>query len=86
MKHCLIIGGGLAGLTAASILSNKNISVTLLESSPKLGGRTYSFLNNETGNVIDNGQHILMGCYTETLNLLKLIGVENNFEYQKIYI
>ena len=48
MKRCLIIGGGLAGLTAASILSSKNFSVTLIESSPKLGGRTYSFYDKET--------------------------------------
>jgi hydroxysqualene dehydroxylase len=83
MKRCLIIGGGIAGLTSAVILSNKNISVTLLESSPKLGGRTYSFVDNETDTKIDNGQHIFMGCYTETLKFLKLIGAENNFDYQK---
>ncbi len=83
MKRCLIIGGGLAGLSAASILSSKNYLVTLLESSPKLGGRTYSYLDSETNTIIDNGQHILMGCYRETLSFLKLISAENNFEYQK---
>ncbi len=83
MKRCLIIGGGLAGLTAASILSQKNISVTIIESSPKLGGRTYSFFDKETNSIIDNGQHILMGCYKETISFLRLIGAENNFEYQK---
>jgi squalene-associated FAD-dependent desaturase len=83
MKRCLIIGGGLAGMTAASILSSKNLSVTLIESSPKLGGRTYSFKDTETGTEIDNGQHIMMGCYKETLSFLKLIGAENNFDYQK---
>ncbi|MBK7630276.1 MAG: oleate hydratase [Ignavibacteriales bacterium] len=83
MKRCLIIGGGIAGLTAASILSQKNISVTIIESSPKLGGRTYSFFDKETNSIIDNGQHILMGCYKETISFLKLIGAENNFEYQK---
>ncbi len=87
MKRCLIIGGGLAGLTAASILSQKNISVTIIESSPKLGGRTYSFFDKETSSIIDNGQHMLMGCYKETLSFLSLIGAENNFEYQKnLYI
>lgn len=83
MKRCLIIGGGISGLTAASILSSKKISVTLLESSPKLGGRTYSFLDKVTNTFIDNGQHIMMGCYKDTLAFLKLIGAENNFEYQK---
>ena len=83
MKRCLIIGGGLAGLNAATILSSKKISVTLIESSPKLGGRTYSFIDKETDTEIDNGQHIMMGCYKETLSFLKLIGAENNFDYQK---
>lgn len=83
MKNCLVIGGGIAGLTAASILTSKNISVTLLEASPKLGGRTYSFKDPETKTTIDNGQHILMGCYSETLSFLKHIGAENNFDFQQ---
>ena len=83
MKRCLIIGGGLAGLTAASILSQKKNHVSLLESSPKLGGRTYSFIDKESYVEIDNGQHIMMGCYKETLSFVKLIGAENNFDYQK---
>ena len=83
MKRCLIIGGGIAGLNAASILTSKKIPVTLIESSPKLGGRTYSFLDKDTDTVIDNGQHIMMGCYNDTLSFVKLIGAENNFEYQQ---
>ena len=82
MKRCLIIGGGLAGLTAASILSSQKIQVTLIESSPKLGGRTYSFIDKESNVEIDNGQHIMMGCYKDTLSFIKLIGAENNFDYQ----
>lgn len=83
MKRCLIIGGGIAGLTAASILSSKKIPVTLIESSPKLGGRTYSFMDELSGEVIDNGQHIIMGCYKETLSFARLIGADKNFKYQK---
>ncbi len=83
MKRCLVIGSGIAGLTAASILSSKKIPVTLIESSPKFGGRTYSFKDSKSGDIIDNGQHILMGCYDETLSFIKLIGAENNFLYQK---
>ncbi len=82
MKRCLIIGGGISGLTAASTLSAKNIEVTLIESSSKLGGRTYSFTDKQTETEIDNGQHILMGCYKETLTFLNLIGAKNNFDYQ----
>lgn len=83
MKKVFIIGGGLAGLTAASILSLKNYSVTVLEASPKLGGRAYSFLDADTNSVIDNGQHILMGCYDYTLSFINLIGADKKFDYQK---
>ena len=83
MNRVLIIGGGIAGLTAASILSSKKNPVTLFEASPKLGGRTYSFFDSDVKTSIDNGQHILMGCYKDTLKFIKLIKAENNFNYQK---
>jgi zeta-carotene desaturase len=73
MKRCLIIGGGLAGLTSAIYLSEKKNHVTLIESSPKLGGRTYSIIHPIFKTEFDNGQHILMGCYDETIELLKKI-------------
>ncbi len=81
-KKCMVIGGGFAGLSSAAFLSSNGHIVQLLEASPKLGGRAYSFLDNKTNTVIDNGQHILMGCYKETLNFLKLIGADKNLLYQ----
>ncbi|NNG28258.1 MAG: NAD(P)-binding protein, partial [Ignavibacteriaceae bacterium] len=81
-KKCIVIGGGFAGLSSAAFLINNGFRVQLLEASPKLGGRAYSFLDNKTNTVIDNGQHILMGCYKETLNFLKLIGADKNLLYQ----
>ena len=81
-KKCIVIGGGFAGLSTAAFLSSSGYVVQLLESSPKLGGRAYSFLDNKTNTVLDNGQHILMGCYKETLNFLKLISADNNLLYQ----
>jgi len=81
-KKCIVIGGGFAGLSSAAFLSNNGYIVQLLEASPKLGGRAYSFLDTKTNTVIDNGQHILMGCYKETLNFLKLIGGDKNLVYQ----
>lgn len=83
MKKIIVIGGGFAGLSAASFLVNSGNKVGLIEASPKLGGRAYSFYDEETKSVIDNGQHILMGCYKETLKFLKLIGAEKNFSYQE---
>ncbi|MBE0570983.1 MAG: FAD-dependent oxidoreductase [Ignavibacteriaceae bacterium] len=82
-KKVIVIGGGFAGLSAAAYLANKKYKVTLLEASPKLGGRTYSFLDKETNTVLDNGQHILMGCYSETLKFLSFIGAKENFHFQK---
>ncbi|MBT8387836.1 MAG: hydroxysqualene dehydroxylase HpnE [Ignavibacteria bacterium] len=81
-KKCIVIGGGFAGLSTAAFLCSSGYTVQLLEASPKLGGRAYSFLDNKTNTVIDNGQHILMGCYKETLNFLKLIGADKNLLYQ----
>lgn len=82
MKKCLILGGGFAGLTSAVYLSKAGFKVELIEASPKLGGRAYSFLDPETGTEIDNGQHILMGCYKETLKFLRNISSIDGLEFQ----
>jgi len=81
-KKVIVIGGGFAGLTAAAYLAKEKFNVTILEASPKLGGRAYSFPDKYSNTIIDNGQHILMGCYTETLNFLKLINAVDNFLFQ----
>jgi len=83
MKKILIIGGGFAGLSAAVRLTNAGFRVKVLESSPKLGGRAYSFEDEFTGDIIDNGQHIMMGCYHETLDFLKITGNLDNISIQK---
>lgn len=82
MAKCIVIGGGFAGLASAAYLTKAGIKVELLESSPKLGGRAYSFKDESSGSIIDNGQHIMMGCYTETLDFMKLIGAGDNLRYQ----
>ncbi len=70
----IIVGGGLAGLTAAVDLSSRGISALVLEQRPHLGGRTYSFVDEATGDMVDNGQHLMMGCYHATRWLLSTIG------------
>lgn len=83
MKRCLIVGGGLAGLSAAVALASKNSQVHLIEASPKYGGRAYSFVDETSGDEIDNGQHLLLGCYYETIEYIKRIGATNLFSFQK---
>ncbi|MGH8013507.1 MAG: hydroxysqualene dehydroxylase HpnE [Candidatus Binataceae bacterium] len=82
-KDVVIIGGGFAGLSAAVELSEKGFRVALLEGKPALGGRAYSFTDPETGDFVDNGQHVLMGCYRETLGFLAKIGTRDKLIVQK---
>ncbi len=74
MPAIAIIGGGMAGLAAAASLVGQGKLVTLFEAGATLGGRARGLSYNETR--IDNGQHILLGAYHETLKLLKLAGVQ----------
>ncbi len=81
--HCLIVGGGFAGATAAVTLVQAGWRVTLLEAKSEAGGRVYSLTDRETGEVIDNGQHLLMGCYHHTLHVLQTLGTEGLLRPQK---
>lgn len=78
----LIIGGGVAGLSAAVDCSRRGLSVMLVEQKQRLGGRTYSFHHPETGDEVDNGQHLMMGCYHSTLKFLKIINCLDLVEIQ----
>jgi uncharacterized protein with NAD-binding domain and iron-sulfur cluster len=69
-----IIGGGWAGLAAAVRALDKGHQVTLLEMAPSLGGRARTV--QQHGQHFDNGQHILIGAYTQTLGLMQRLGVD----------
>ncbi len=69
-----IVGAGLAGLAAACELSGLGHRVTLFEKRPWCGGKTYSFTDRETGEEVDNGQHVFMGCTTEYTAFLRRLG------------
>lgn len=75
--HVCVIGGGIAGLSAAVTLASEGKHVTLLDAAPQLGGRarTVAIEFNTQVHQLDNGQHILLGAYSETLKLLQKIGV-----------
>jgi len=72
-----VVGGGVAGLSAACALADAGFQVTVMERRGYLGGRASSYLHPGTGEVIDNCQHVLFGCCTNLVNLYQRIGVEN---------
>lgn len=78
----IVIGGGCAGFAAATALAESGARVLVLEARPGLGGRATAFTDPATGERVDNGQHILMGCYVETLAFLDRIGAANRVRWQ----
>ncbi len=79
----VILGGGLAGMSAALSLLEKGFDVTLVERRPFLGGRVFSFQDPETGLEVDNGQHVFLGCCSYYIRYLKLIGSYVNTHIQE---
>ncbi len=78
-----IIGGGLAGISAACALADAGYKVTLFERRAFLGGRASSYEHPGTGEVVDNCQHVLLGCCTNLLNLYHRLGVEDKVRWYK---
>ena len=74
MTDVIVIGGGFAGLAAATALAEEGFSVQVFEARPTLGGRATAFRDPITGERIDNGHHVLAGCYVETLRFLRRVG------------
>ena len=74
-----IVGGGLAGLAAAVALADQPVQVTLLESKNRLGGRASSFSDNKTEELIDNCQHVSMGCCTNLADFCQRTGIAHQF-------
>jgi len=74
--HIVIVGGGLAGLAAASGLVDRGLRITLLESRPRLGGRASSFHDRATGELVDNCQHVTMACCTNLADFCRRVGID----------
>lgn len=75
-----VIGGGLAGITAAIALAETGADVTLLEARPRLGGATCSF--SRDGLTVDTGQHIFLGCCSAYRGLLDRLGMTGHTTLQ----
>jgi squalene-associated FAD-dependent desaturase len=80
-RDVIVVGGGLAGLAAACELADRGRPVTVLEAKSRLGGATFSFHRN--GVEVDNGQHVLLRCYTEYRAFLARLGVEHHIDMQE---
>ena len=78
----VVIGAGFAGLSAAVRLVRGGARVLVLEARSRLGGRATAFPDRETGELVDNGQHVLLGCYTETFAFLADIGALDHVRVQ----
>lgn len=76
-----IVGGGLAGLAAGCALANAGLRVTVLERRPYVGGRASSYEHPGTGEVVDNCQHVLLGCCTNLIDFYDRLGVSGKIRW-----
>ncbi len=76
-----VAGGGLAGLAAGCALAQAGFRVALFERRPYLGGRASSYEHPGTGEVVDNCQHVLLGCCTNLVDFYRRIGVEKQIRW-----
>lgn len=72
----VVAGAGCAGLAAAAMLAEVGVRVAVVEARPVLGGRTFATRDQTTGEWIDNGQHVLLGCYHDTLAFARRVGAD----------
>src|SRR6202521_825910 len=80
-KTVAVIGGGLAGLAAGCALADTGLRVTLFERRPYVGGRASSYEHPGTGEVVDNCQHVLLGCCTNLVQFYERLGVTGKIRW-----
>lgn len=82
-KRVVVAGAGIAGIAAAIKLAGEGIAVTVVESAGYVGGRCRSFIHKETGEEIDNGQHLMIGAYDNFFRILRELGTIGNLSMGK---
>lgn len=78
-----MVGGGIAGLACALRLAEQGVSVTVLETRKKLGGRATSFRDVRSGEVLDNCQHVVLGCCTNYMDFLARLGAADRIRFSR---
>ncbi len=82
-KTVIIIGGGVAGISAAVHAIRKGWQPLLIEATPTPGGRVRSLFAKDVQSYIDNGQHVLSASYAETIGLLDILGSRQKVHFQE---
>ena len=72
-----VVGGGIAGLSAAVRIADAGRAVTLIDAAPQMGGRCRSYFDRELGLTIDNGNHLVLSGNRAVFGYLRLIGAED---------
>lgn len=83
VSRVLVIGGGLAGMAAAVALESAGLAVTLVEARKRLGGRASSFDDPQSGEELDNSQHVLLGCCTNLLDFYRRVNVLDRIRFHR---
>ena len=81
MRSVIVIGGGVAGIAAGCALAEAGMRVEIIEKRPMLGGRASSFLDRQSGEIMDECQHGTMRCCTNLTDLLVRLGVDDKIRY-----
>ena len=82
-KSVIVVGGGVAGMSAACALAEAGLHVKLVERRGYLGGRASSYRHPGVDEVIDNCQHVLFGCCTNLIGFYQRIGVADRIHWTR---
>ena len=84
MRNAIVVGGGLAGISAALALQDSGKwNIKLFEAGKTLGGRVSSITDNETGLKLDNCQHACFRIYDHFLQLINRCNAQNSIKFQQ---
>ena len=79
----IIVGAGVAGISAAVHSIKNGKKPLLIEATANIGGRARSFIDVISGDSIDNGQHVMMGCYSAFIELIDILGMMDFMHKQR---